>query len=1105
VFLVLAGAPLATGQNVRECRQIGPYQFVTVNDGNVQFTYQVQFVAGEAELYVTNPGGNGPPLLVFQGPAADPFFNPLDPAGNTLLGVITDLCEGDATFARGIIMGLTNVQPYTAGLSDYQSSDLNPARRHATVQYTSVSGQASQDVVLADFNGDGFGDEAILGPNGLTIRLLGRGGAVSSTKTFPVGFTPGINTSHLVAADFNGDGKVDLAITYSNNSGAGGVSILLGNGDGTFGAPKLTPAGVYAQTIAAADFNGDGKIDIALANTNTNAATTVSILLGNGDGTFAAPATYAAGQGYPISLLALDLNGDGAPDLAIANVAANGTQGNVTTLINAGGKFGLPVSTLLPFKPDYLAYADLNHDGNLDLVVACRTANAFVVLSGKGDGTFQTPAAYATGSYPTSLHLLPLGDGNTIIFTADDIAGTVLVNVVSPQGIVYATPLYSVGGSPTGIATADLNGDGFPDIVITGGSSDISVVLAQNARQFKAPVGYSLGQRSPGPQAVAIGDVNGDGKPDVVVANAGAGYPTTSGPGSIDVLLGNGDGTLRAPLSTVVNQNTGSIVLGDFNRDGKPDLAVAAYGTLPGEPGSDPGALLVLLGKGDGTFQPPVSLPAAGLHPAAVAAADLNGDGKLDIAAVLGSTFGAPQTLAVFLGQGNGTFAAARTFPLQSTSEGLVSIAIGDFNGDGKLDIATGGAPQVDIMLGDGAGGFSEGPALSVTDGTVAATMDLNADGKLDLVLLSCCFESEGSYLLGNGDGTFQPAVHFSSGSSTTAIAVTRFSGSNGPDFVMAQQGGTWSPFLGATFQLGANTPAPASDAPASGSSNSQNFTFTFSDSSGYQNLSVVDVLINNALDGRHACYIAFVPSTATSGSVFLIDDAGDAGGPYQGMVLPGSGTVSNGQCTINGAGSSVNGSGNSFTLMLSITFRAGFTGNKVVYTSAGDKSSTNSGWQALGTWSVPGAAPAGPWVSGMNPARSNSLGPTTYTFTFTDTNGWQDISVANILINAAIDGRHGCYLAFVPSSNSLLLVDDAGDAGGPYSGMALPGSGAVSNSQCSISGAGASVSGSGNTLTLTLPITFSQSFAGNQLFFLAARSNTANSNWQAVGSVSVP
>lgn len=192
--------------------------------------------------------------------------------------------------------------------------------------------------------------------------------------------------------------------------------------------------------------------------------------------------------------------------------------------------------------------------------------------------------------------------------------------------------------------------------------------------------------------------------------------------------------------------------------------------------------------------------------------------------------------------------------------------------------------------------------------------------------------------------------------------------------------------------------------------------------------------------------------------------------------------------------------------LKLAITFSGSFSGNKIFYLSAGDKSLINSGWQALGTWSVPGGpAITGPSVGGMSPGRTSTLGPTTYTFTFNDTNGAQDIGVANILMNSAIDGRHACYLAFVPSSGSLFLVDDAGNAGGPYAGTVIPGGGSVSNSQCAAGGPGSTFSASGNTLTLTIPITFTHGFAGNQLFFLAARNNTQNSGWQAVGSAAVP
>lgn len=295
---------------------------------------------------------------------------------------------------------------------------------------------------------------------------------------------------------------------------------------------------------------------------------------------------------------------------------------------------------------------------------------------------------------------------------------------------------------------------------------------------------------------------------------------------------------------------------------------------------------------------------------------------------------------------------------------------------------------------------------------------------------------------------------------------------------------------------------------PGSGSGSSQTFSFTFTDGAGYADLTVVDILINNFLDAQQACYVALVPTSASSGNVYLLNDAGTGYATGTPMVLPSSGTLSNSQCAISGAGSSVSATGNTLALTLAITFKSGFAGDKIVYTAA--RSNTqNSGWQALGTWDVPGQAPSGPAVAGMNPARTTGTGQT-YTFTFTDTNGYGDLAVVDVLTNNVLDGIGACYVAFVPASASsgyLYLVDDAGD-GGYASGspIALPSSGALSNSQCTINAAESSVSASGNTLTLNLAITFNSGFAGNRVFYLAARNSGAgNSGWQAVGSVTVP
>ncbi|HYW47743.1 MAG TPA: VCBS repeat-containing protein [Bryobacteraceae bacterium] len=964
------------------------------------------------------------------------------------------------------------------------------------------AGQAHQWVTVGDFNGDGVPDSASVTPSGVLVTLNKADGSTLSTASYSV---PNAAQS-ILTADFNRDGHLDLAFTEDDASGQGNVIVMLGKGDGTFGAATKFPVSqLYAFYLETADFNGDGIPDLAVTNEPNTAAGggTVSVLPGKGDGTFGAAVNYTVGP-YPGTIVAADFNGDGKPDLAALD-NATGIVSKVWVLLGRGdGTFQPAVSTATGTIWGNLAYADLNHDGKLDLIIADQYTSAMSVMTGNGDGTFQAATQYVVAAQPVSIAPLPLGDGSTALLTTDNASSNEFTMFVTSAGVVVSPHLHSLGRSPYAIAAADLNGDHHPDLVISDpAGGKIYVVLTPTSGPYPNPVTYSLGSQ---PAALAIADLNRDGKPDVIAADQTG----------IDVLLGNGDGTLGAVRTVAAGGSLNSVTIADFNSDGKPDVAAA---------NATAGGVSLFLGNGDGSFQNgrTVSL-ASGSVPLSAVSGDFNSDGKPDLVVVFRPTdLTQAGGIAVFLGKGDGTFQApiitALPGPLlPSSSSAPTALSVGDLNGDGKPDVVTaiGLSPpsQIVVLLGKGDGTF-QAPILTQTNTAPPqiVIVDRNGDGKQDLLLADCCLLSEASFFAGNGDGTFQPELQFPSGPSPVGIATPDLDGDGRPDLAIigqVQGNGSAAPFGMFSVSLNLNLtsatgPAPITSTPSFGSASSQNFTFTFSDSSGYQNLSVVDVLINNALDGRHACYVAVVLSGANSGSVFLIDDAGDAGGPYQGLVLPGSGSISNGQCTINGTGSGVNGSGNNLTLTLSITFSAGFSGNKVVYTSAGNKSSANSGWQALGTWNVPGGTPAGPWVSGMNPARTSALGPATYTFTFTDSNGWPDISVANILINTAIDGRHGCYLAIVPAAQQVLLVDDAGDAGGPYSGMVLPGNGTVSNSQCSITGAGSSIAGSGNTLTVTLAMTFSPSFAGNQLFFLAARSNTANSNWQAVGTVSVP
>jgi len=342
-----------------------------------------------------------------------------------------------------------------------------------------------------------------------------------------------------------------------------------------------------------------------------------------------------------------------------------------------------------------------------------------------------------------------------------------------------------------------------------------------------------------------------------------------------------------------------------------------------------------------------------------------------------------------------------------------------------------------------------------------------------------------------NGGGFEGSAEAISADAGTIVVGAPANGGVSGAAFV----------FLGPSSVV----PTPGVTTPASGGGFNQQFTFNFYDAGGWQKFTVLDVLINNAIDGRQACYIAFQPTGPNSGSLFLVDDAGDAGGPYQGLSLPSTQSVNNSQCTISGAGSSVSAAGTTVTLTLAISFSPSFAGNKIFYIAAQD-TGANSGWQPQGTWNVPGTGLAGPGVTGMTNAYSIGL-TQTYTFTFTDSKGWQDITVANVLINSAINGVGACYIAFLPAgagSGAIDLVDNAGDAAGPYQGLTLPSTSAVSNGQCTISGAGSSVTASGTTLQLTLAVTFTPGFGGNRIVYAAAGSATQNSGWQAIGTVLV-
>jgi len=217
--------------------------------------------------------------------------------------------------------------------------------------------------------------------------------------------------------------------------------------------------------------------------------------------------------------------------------------------------------------------------------------------------------------------------------------------------------------------------------------------------------------------------------------------------------------------------------------------------------------------------------------------------------------------------------------------------------------------------------------------------------------------------------------------------------------------------------------------------------------------------------------------------------------------------TIQNSQCTVGLV--SAQGDGTTLTLTLNITFKPGFGGNRITYVAARDQGGGNSDWQALGVWQVPWT-PGVIAVTALSPPRGAAPAGSTqqFTFTLTDSKGTGDFGVVNVLINNFIDGGRACYLAYVASSGTLVLVDDAGDAGGPWAGsMILNGTnGAIENKQCQVAGTGSNVGYSANTMTLTMNIAFKGAFAGNRVLYVAGRDRLdgSNTDWQAMGTWTV-
>jgi hypothetical protein len=649
----------------------------------------------------------------------------------------------------------------------------------------------------------------------------------------------------IAVGDFNGDSKLDVVVplidlshgvasTSNNNS----LAILLNAGNGTLSAPTYLALNVFPVSVTIDDLNKDGKLDIIVIGTPSTAGGTqgMEIFLGNGDGTFQAP--IGGPSGFPsvdpnsfqlplnsvVHVITGDFNGDGKKDI----IASTGD-----ILFGKGdGTFTVaPTTLLIPGNAGLgLTSADFNHDGKVDLAVAVYpgTINIFY---GNGDGSFSPGNAYSAPGGATDLTATEIdGDGNY-----DIVLGVCSGGLYLPDGLATFSGYFLLGRSDgtfagplsyqpsaadiankvtqessLGIFVADVTGDGKPDLVgweemALGGSFPVTLPysgISDGDLKYGAAIKSDV-NAYPVSGTMNLIDVNGDNNLDLV-------YATDT---SLATLPGNGDGTFGPEIDSPVITGFGisdnqvhAMVVANFNADTKPDVVL-----FERDSGDANSTLEFAAGSGNGQFAALVAIDATLVNPTDIAAADLRGNGKMDLVVAdtgpYNSAFSTVNPIIkVYLGNGDGTFAAPLVLTLDANSFGLnqsIALAVGNLRGNGKLDIIAqssegesilaGGATLdqgiYQIYLGNGDGTFQKQPVVTpaVGLGGPALLADVNRDGILDL--LAGDGGGDLLYFIGNGDGTLGDPSQIIVPGSAYQLAAADLNGDGHTDLVVTGGG----------------------------------------------------------------------------------------------------------------------------------------------------------------------------------------------------------------------------------------------------------------------------------------------------------------------------
>jgi FG-GAP-like repeat len=758
----------------------------------------------------TGSGGDNGELTVFQAHGQDDFqaTQRID-AGSGPSAVVT----GDFTGNGFVDLAVAN------GTSDNVSILLNNGEGTFQLSQSYPVGSEPEAIVACDF-GNGHLDLATANANSNDVSiLLGNGDGTFSSQ---VRFAAGADPASLIAYDLNGDGRPDLAVedlgTGAEND-TGEITVLLGRGDGTFQDLVPNPVGDDPIGAATAQLSQNGYDDIITSNYYTD---DISVLMGNGDGTFQPPETFPAGAA-PTDLVVGDFNGDGLLDVAVAD-SGGGAEAGVSILMgNGNGTFQAPIPRPAGFEPYSIVAGYFTASKVLDLAVSSEGGDLVSILLGNGQGGFALQPPICLGENVIGQTFITSGDfgnGETDLAVANSAGGDVSILMGNGQGKFTVLPPIPLGtapeNEPSAIVAGDFAGGKSLDLAVASTSTDgpdyVTVLIGQGGGQFVAGTPIPLGTDE-SPTSITTGYFFGSTALDLAVADSNTNH--------VSLLRGHGTGEFDSPLELPVAAAGAPITIatGDFTNDARDDLVIALQ---------SPNSVAIELNQGSGQFVTPDSV---GLVPRNTpVVADFTGDGLPDIAIVNGAgdilfrqgvpnqpgTFEPPVPIdsdhpsrdiaAVITLEGlvlasvdaddsnvslfvfrNGEFHLAGTLATGLEPAQIVSAEL-NRRGNDDLIIRNAGDGTLTIYLGNPfAGGF--GPPITLTVGSGVSDVsvaDLNHDGLGD-ILLANQTSGEVDVIMNQGGGHFSAPVLYRAGVGLSAVA----GGSEGAPLSVISMDGT--------------------------------------------------------------------------------------------------------------------------------------------------------------------------------------------------------------------------------------------------------------------------------------------------------------------------